>query len=93
MISLEDDSEFTLSIADMIKTLNKLNAYEVKIWIIGSELPICFNEKDDVVFIQESIKIIGEEIQYIFYDNIVHIKIVYDPIEIGRMRRLKDEYQ
>ena len=79
MIAKCDDCEYTVSIADLMVTLSKLDKFDLKIWINGSELPFEYSEKDDFKFLQESLKIVtSSAIEYIFYDIITLVRINYD---------------
>ena len=44
MISVEDDNEYSILIADLIKTLGGTEKYLLKIWLRGTELS--FNYSD-----------------------------------------------
>ena len=79
MIGVENESEFTVTIADVIKTLDKLDDFIVRVWISSNELPIEFSNDDDVLFMQESVKIVtNQTVKYIFYDIITGLEIEYD---------------
>lgn len=78
MIELDDNSEFTVTVANLIKTLSELDWFDLEIWA-GSELPYLFTEDDDYLFLQESVRIITDStIVYIYYDMITGMRIVYD---------------
>ena len=77
MISVDDDSEYTITIADLIKTLSKLDEFILLIWT-SSDLPFKFTDKDDFLFLQESVKIVTDcKVEYIFYDIITGLKVIY----------------
>jgi hypothetical protein len=77
-ISVDDEAEFTLLIADFIETLAQTNKFELKLWINTSELPLEYTECDCFYFTQEGFRVdTGRMIDYIFYDNIVSVKIIY----------------
>ena len=79
MIELHDDSEFTILIADLIKTLSAFDKglFNLKIWVNSSELPFEFENSCDFLFLQEGIRIIdGNKVKYIWYDTITHIELV-----------------
>ena len=78
MISVEDNSEFTITVADLIKTLAKLDKFTLFIWVSTLQLPFEFTEMDDFMFMQESLKVITDtDVEYIFYDIITGLKVVY----------------
>ena len=78
-ISVNDDSEFTLFIADLIETLAQTEKFVLKIWINGSELPFEFDNACSFYFMQEGFRVdTGEFIDYIFYDNIVSLRLMYE---------------
>lgn len=79
MIAKCEDCEYTVSIADLMVTLSKLDKFELKIWITGTELPFEYSEKDDFKFLQESLKIVTDSaVEYIFYDIIQLVRINYE---------------
>ena len=78
MIAKCEDCEYTITIADLMVTLDYLDKFELKIWIRGSELPMIFTHEDDFKFLQESLKVVSESaIEYIFYDVIDLVRINY----------------
>ena len=71
------DGEFSYTISDLIKTLAKAHRFRLKIWLTGVELPLEFTEVCDFTFLQESVKVVDENlIQYVFYDLIANIRLV-----------------
>lgn len=76
MISVCDDCEYTTLIADVIVQLDKLDKFNVQVWVSNTELPFCFNESWDYHFLQEGIRIskYGNTF-YIFYDLISLIEV------------------
>ena len=77
-INIDDNAEFTLLIADLIETLAQTTKFQLKIWISTSELPLEYTECDCFYFTQEGFRVdTGCMIDYIFYDNIVSVKIIY----------------
>ena len=71
------DGEFSYTISDLIKTLAKTYRFKLKIWLTGVELPLEFNDECDFTFLQESVKVVDENlIQYVFYDLIANIRVV-----------------
>lgn len=77
MISVCDDCEYTVTIADLIETLAGLDKYLLKIWVTGSELPFGFDHEYDLHFLQESIRIQrGNVVEYIFYDLISYVRVI-----------------
>lgn len=82
MISVDDNSEFTILTVDFIETLAKANEFILKIWVNGSEIPYRYTEKDELYFMQEGIRIKGDGfIDWIFYDTISAMRLYYDKIE------------
>lgn len=77
MIAKCEDCEYTVSIADLMVTLSKLDKFRLLIWI-GSELPFVYTQDDDFKFLQESLKIVTDSaIEYIFYDIITGLRVEY----------------
>ena len=77
MISVCDDCEYTVTIADLIETLAGLDKYLLRIWVTVSELPFVFNQGYDLNFLQESIRIQrGNVVEYIFYDLISYVRVI-----------------
>lgn len=78
MISLDDNAEYTLFTADLIETLSKTEKFILKIWIGTFELPYTYNQDCGFYFTQEGFRVdTGEQIDYIFYDNITSLRIIY----------------
>lgn len=78
MIAKCDECEYTVSVADLMVTLDKLDKFDLKIWISSSELPFEYSEKDDFQFLQESLKIVTDTVvEYIFYDIITLVRVEY----------------
>ena len=78
MIAKCEDCEYTITIADLMVTLDMLDKFELKIWITGSDLPFEYSEKDDFKFLQESLKIVSDSVvEYVFYDIIQLVRIKY----------------
>ena len=81
MISVCDDCEFTVLIADVIITLSELEKREphlftLKIWCNGRDLPFNFENHCDFNFLQEGIRIEdGRAVMYIWYDTIEYIRV------------------
>ena len=77
-ISVCDECEYTVLIADLIETLASLDLFMLKIWVNGSEISYDFKSKEkDFEFLQEGLKISDNEmIDYIFYDTIVSVKVI-----------------
>lgn len=74
MISIDNDGEFTYTIFDLIKQMNDLDKFVVKIWSANSELPFKYDDSCDFHFLQESIRVIdGDKVTYITLDSIVSI--------------------
>ena len=76
MIHIHEGCEYTILIADLIETLSELTKFKVLIWITGTEIPYGFDQTKDFEFLQEGLKVSGNEsIEYIFYDTITSIKV------------------
>ena len=79
MITVEKDSEFTLTIVDVIKKLDKMEQYVVRIWTQNSELSFNYDESWNLHFISESICASRDKKSvYIAMDSIVSIVIIED---------------
>ena len=79
MITVEDDCEFTILVADLIKTLALFDKklFELDIWVSGCELPLTFENSCDFHFMQEGVRIIrGNIVEYVFYDVITYVKVI-----------------
>ena len=77
MISLCDDCEYTILIADLIETLASMKKFVLRIWIGSNELPLMFNHEYDVKFLQEGIRIQKNNVvEYIFYDVITEVRVI-----------------
>lgn len=77
-VNVMDDCEFTVLIADFIKTLAGHDKFLVRIWISGSEIAYSYTHKDDFLFLQEGLRVgTGEYIDYLYYDTIQSMR-VYD---------------
>ena len=77
MIRKCDDCEYTVLIADLMVTLDKLDDFILKIWIGGKELAFIFDEEHDLIFLQEGIKAEKDNrVNYIFYDQIDNIMVI-----------------
>lgn len=78
MIAKCEDCEYTVTIADLMVTLSKLEKFNLRLWVTGSELPLEYSEKDDFKFLQESLKVVTDSaIEYIYYDIITLVRINY----------------
>jgi hypothetical protein len=76
MINICKDCEYTTLIADLIKTLDGFDRFELKIWINGCELPHMFDESCDFCFLQEGLRVsLWNTVEYIFYDLISAIEV------------------
>ena len=76
-IEIQDDVEFTPTIADLIKTIANLKSYELLIWVNVSEIPFKLDANCNYLFLQESVKVKrGNQICYIFYDMISGINVI-----------------
>ena len=79
MISVDEQSEFTVLVADFIETLAKTDKFLLLVWISGSELPFELDNTCKFYFMQEGFRVIRENvIDYIFYDNIASVRIIYE---------------
>lgn len=78
MINVAEDNEFTVLIADLIKTMAGLTKYTLELWV-GSELPLTVNESCDYYFMQEGVRIsAGKQVLWIFYDTISMVRLKYE---------------
>ena len=78
MIAKCEDCEYTVTIADLMVTLSKLEKFNLRLWVTGSELPLEYSEKDDFKFLQESLKVVTDSaIEYIYYDIITLVRVNY----------------
>lgn len=76
MITVDNDSEFSLTIKSVAEELSRLDKFVIKIWVTGSELSFKFNESWDIHFISESIRFsLGDKIKYVAMDSIMAIDI------------------
>ena len=76
MIYKQNDCEYTITIADLMVTLDKLKYFHLSIWIRGNEIPYKFHHYWDLEFLQESVKCTeGNKIVYIPYDEISAIEV------------------
>ena len=81
-ISIADDNEFTIMIADFIETLAGTGEFILKIWINNSEIPYVYNEKDSFYFMQEGFRVSSKGvIDWFFYDTISTVRLHYDKIK------------
>lgn len=74
MITIDTDGEFTYTIFDLIKQMNEVDKFVIKMWTSNSELAFLYDESSDFHFLQESIRITyGDKVTYITLDSIVSI--------------------
>ena len=79
MISLCDDCEYTILIADLIETIGNTSKYLLKIWLRGTELSFNYSNEWNFHFMQEGVRIMnGEQIDWIFYDEIAFVRVYYE---------------
>lgn len=81
MISLCDDCDYTILIADLIATLMVNEKYEepfeLKIWYSNTEIPFVFDSNCQFDFLQEGLRVTdGTVIKYLFYDLITSIEVL-----------------
>ena len=79
MISIQENGEFTHTIADVIEKLSAMDEFVVKVWV-SSELPFKFDESSDIHFLSESIRVTNRQgrVSYIALDSVLAISI-YPP--------------
>lgn len=78
-ITIAEDNEFTILIADLIETLAGTTRFVLKVWINGSEVPYIFTDEDNFYFMQEGFRVSQKKhIDWFFYDNIVSMRLHYD---------------
>lgn len=79
MISICDDNEFSVLIADFIETLSGTEKYVLKIWLRGTVLPYEYDESFDYHFMQEGVRIMNHNrIDWMFYDEIASMRVIYE---------------
>lgn len=81
MISLCEDCEYTITIADLIATLmtkeKEGESYQLKIWYSNTELPFIFDSDCLFDFLQEGLRVEDKTgIRYVFYDLITSIEVL-----------------
>ena len=77
MIDVCDDCEYTVSMANLIETLAKLDSFTIQLWINNIEIPLKFTQDDDFLFLQESIRIENDlGVAYVLYDMITHMEVI-----------------
>lgn len=79
-IEVNDGDEYTVLIADLIKTLAGFDEFILKVWVNGVELPFKYYSKGtDFLFMQDGIRISWENTaEYLFYDTIAYIEVTGD---------------
>lgn len=79
MISIAEDNEFTVLIADLIETLAGTTKFTLLVWINGTEIPFEFGQHCEFYFMQEGFRVSHDNvIEYIFYDNIATVRLIYE---------------
>lgn len=79
MITLEEDNEYSVIIADLIETLSATNKFELKIWIRGTEIPYIYYDDCNFHFMQEGVRImVDNRIDWMFYDEIATVRCIYE---------------
>ena len=77
LIYKHEDCEYSITLADLMVTLDKLESFRLMIWLRGNELPFEMNSRWDLEFMQESIKCEYEnKIVYLLYDEIVAVMVM-----------------
>ena len=85
MITIDNDGEFTYTIFDLIKQMNEVDKFVIKIWTANSELAYMYDESADFHFLQESIRVTtNNKVTYITLDSIVSV-IVLKNTRIGEV--------
>ena len=78
-ITLCEDCEFSILVADLIKTINDTSKFLLKIWLRGTELSFNYSDEWDYHFMQEGVRIMNnEQIDWIFYDEIAFVRVYYE---------------
>ena len=78
-ITLCDDCEFSILVADLIKTINDTSKFLLKIWLRGTELSFNYSDEWNYHFMQEGVRIMNnEQIDWIFYDEIAFVRVYYE---------------
>lgn len=76
MIDIADKGEFTYIIFDLIKELNELDKFSIKIWMNNPDLVFVFDSTWDILFIQEAIKFMKDDrLVYVPLDSIASMKV------------------
>ena len=81
MIEVGENCDFTITIADLIATMDSLEKtgnkmFTLKVWTHGRDLPFLFESHCHFEFLQESIRIDdGRAVMYLFYDEIEYLKV------------------
>jgi hypothetical protein len=79
MISVDENGEFTFTIADLIKYLSGLDKFVLRIWTNSSELSFNVDKSFDIHFISESIKLSkGKRVTYVALDSVVALNVIKD---------------
>ena len=85
MITIDNNGEFTYTIFDLIKQMNEVDKFVIKIWTANSELAYMYDESADFHFLQESIRVTSNNrVTYITLDSIVSV-IVHKNTRIGEV--------
>ena len=78
-VTVHQDSEFSILVADFIETVASTTKFLLLIWINGSELPFEFDQDCIFYFMQEGFRVSkNKTIDYIFYDNIASVRLDYE---------------
>ena len=77
-ITLCDVCEFSILVADLIKTINDTSKFLLKIWLRGTELSFDYSDEWNYHFMQEGVRIMNnEQIDWISYDEIAFVRVYY----------------
>ena len=79
MISVAEDNEFSVIVADIIETIAKVEKFDLLVWVNGSEIAYEFDQHCNFHFMHEGCRVVRDNlIDYIFYDNITTLRVIYE---------------
>lgn len=77
MISVCEDCEYTILIADLIQTIDKLYSFTLLVWNHNRDMPLKYTSDYDFHFLQEGIRVDNTySVVYLYYDEMEHIEVV-----------------
>lgn len=77
MISLCEECEFSVVVADLIESMSSITNFKILIWVNGSEIPFTYHSSEcDFHFLQEGVRVThGKKVDYLFYDTMVTVRV------------------